>query len=144
MSFVTFTNGVISVLTLVDLATGKQVLFDRLQSWQVIVGYCTHSAAILCYFVITATVVLLIRELGMCRVPIDEETAPLISRPQSLSSGGQVSRGAVAPKQQSFTQGSQVLYSGGTHIPPARQASTAAEREKTDSEKFPGKGYSLK
>lgn len=145
MAFVTATNGVISIITLVDLVTGQQVLFDRLQQWQIIVGYCTHSAAILCYLLITVTVVLLINELRRCSVPIDEESSPLINNSPSQRRVHGVSD--IAPTQQvhAFSRNSQpsapILYSGGAQIPHVQHP---GKKEKSEAEKFPGKGYSLK
>lgn len=143
-------NALLSVLNLVNVATGKQAFSDNLKHWQTVCGIVTCSLSVACFVAITLLGVLLYRDVKTTvleTVPPGgdlEENQPFFPNGVfGAPDDGGFSPATEARQPQGFGYPATGSYASGSQTQTISRSSQRDQRVKTKKAKFPGKGYKL-
>ncbi|GBG27751.1 Hypothetical Protein FCC1311_039742 [Hondaea fermentalgiana] len=136
-------NGILNIFTMVDLATRKQVLSEKLKPWQFYAGLTFFGLSTACFLFMSVLSLLLYRDLRETTIQLDEESAPFIV---GRRGNGRAPRGAQSSSFGSFGYPPTGTYASGsgsrtstTTVGGSAPSSAAAPSR----DRFPGKGYKL-
>jgi hypothetical protein len=140
LSAIAVLNALLAVFNLINIATGKQSLTDKLQPWQLTTGIVVSGVTVAGFLVLALLAALAFRDLReTVIVAQDEESAPFMTGSFNTVSGG-VGRSYAATGSSSYPPtGSYAQTQTQTQAPGRAQPS----RGPPPPEKFPGKAYKL-
>jgi hypothetical protein len=141
LSLVAVLNALLAVFNLVNIATGKQSLVQKLQPWQLTTGIVVSSVSVAGFLVLALLAALAFRDLReTVIVAQDEESAPFMAGSFNTGSGGggrsYAATGSFGyPPTGSYAQTQTQTQASGRALP--------ARGQPPPQEKFPGKAYKL-
>jgi hypothetical protein len=140
LSLIAVLNALLAVFNLINIATGKQSLTDKLQPWQLTTGIVVSGVTVAGFLVLALFAALAFRDLReTVIVAQDEESAPFVVGSFNTGSGGAGRSYAATGSFGYPPTGSYAQTQTQTQAPGRAQPS----RGPPPQEKFPGKAYKL-